>query len=55
MDIMAAESPVVLVKWYDLAKWFLEQVGSFPKNQQTTDRKTWVVSIYPNGIINSGV
>ncbi|MEI8376242.1 MAG: diversity-generating retroelement protein Avd, partial [Planctomycetota bacterium] len=32
--IMAAESPVVLVKWYDLVKWFLERVDSFPKNQR---------------------
>jgi len=31
---MAAESPVVLVKWYDLVKWFLERVDSFPKNQR---------------------
>ena len=34
LDIMAAESPVVLVKWYDLVKWFLERVDSFPKNQR---------------------
>lgn len=26
--------PVVLVKWYDLAKWLLERVDSFPKNQR---------------------
>jgi len=31
---MAAESPVVLVKWYDVVKWFLERVDSFPKNQR---------------------
>jgi len=29
---MAAESPVVLVKWYDVVKWFLERVDRFPKN-----------------------
>jgi hypothetical protein len=28
------ESPVVLVKWYDYAKWVLERVESFPKNQK---------------------
>ena len=26
--------PVVLVKWYDVAKWLLERVDSFPKNQR---------------------
>ena len=31
---MAAESPVVLVKWYDVVKWFLERIDSFPKNQR---------------------
>jgi hypothetical protein len=31
---MAAESPVVLVKWYDVVKWILERVDSFPKNQR---------------------
>ena len=31
---MAVESPVVLVKWYDVVKWFLERVDSFPKNQR---------------------
>ena len=28
------DSPVVLVKWYDYAKWVLERVESFPKNQK---------------------
>lgn len=28
------EAPVVLVKWYDYAKWVLERVESFPKNQR---------------------
>jgi hypothetical protein len=28
------ESPIVLVKWYDYAKWVLERVESFPKNQK---------------------
>jgi hypothetical protein len=28
------EVPVVLVKWYDYAKWVLERVESFPKNQR---------------------
>ena len=26
--------PVVLVKWYDDAKWVLERVESFPKSQR---------------------
>lgn len=25
---------MVLVKWYDTAKWALERVESFPKNQK---------------------
>ena len=25
---------VVLVKWYDLTKWLLERIDSFPKNQR---------------------
>ena len=29
-----AESPVVLIKWYDVVKWLLERVDSFPKNQR---------------------
>ena len=29
-----SELPVVLVKWYDYAKWVLERVESFPKNQR---------------------
>ena len=28
------EPPVVLVKWYDMTKWLLERVDSFPKNQR---------------------
>ncbi len=28
------QSPVVLVTWYDTAKWLLERVDSFPKNQR---------------------
>jgi hypothetical protein len=28
------EAPIVLVKWYDYAKWALERVESFPKNQR---------------------
>ncbi len=30
----AAKAPVVLVKWYDVVKWLLERVDSFPKNQR---------------------
>ncbi len=26
--------PVLLVKWYDVTKWLLERVDSFPKNQR---------------------
>jgi len=28
------EAPVVLVKWYDYAKWLLERIGNFPKSQR---------------------
>ena len=28
------ELPVVLVKWYDYAKWVLERVESFPKSHR---------------------
>ena len=28
------EVPVVLVKWYDYAKWLLERVENFPKSQR---------------------
>jgi hypothetical protein len=28
------EFPVVLVEWYDHAKWVLERMESFPKNQR---------------------
>lgn len=30
----STQPPVVLVKWYDTAKWLLERVDSFPKNQR---------------------
>jgi hypothetical protein len=30
----ASDPPVLLVKWYDLAKWLLERVESFPKSQR---------------------
>jgi len=26
--------PILLVKWYDVTKWMLERVDSFPKNQR---------------------
>jgi hypothetical protein len=29
-----ADTPVVLIKWYDWTKWLLERVDSFPKNQR---------------------
>ena len=28
------EPPVLLVKWYDVTKWLLERVDSFPKSQR---------------------
>ncbi len=28
------EAPIVLVKWYDYAKWLLERVENFPKSQR---------------------
>ena len=28
------EPPVLLVKWYDLTRWILEKVDSFPKSQR---------------------
>ena len=28
------EPPILLVKWYDVTKWMLERVESFPKNQR---------------------
>ena len=28
------EPPILLAKWYDYAKWILERVESFPKNQR---------------------
>ena len=30
----ASEPPVVLVKWYELAKWLLARIESFPKSQR---------------------
>ena len=30
------EPPILLVKWYDVTKWLLERVDSFPKNQRFT-------------------
>jgi len=30
----STEPPVLLVKWYDVTKWLLERVDSFPKNQR---------------------
>ena len=29
-----SEAPVLLVKWYDVAKWLLDRMDSFPKNQR---------------------
>jgi len=28
------EPPVLLVKWYDVTRWLLERVDSFPQNQR---------------------
>jgi hypothetical protein len=28
------EPPILLVKWYDVTKWLLERVDSFPKNHR---------------------
>ncbi len=28
------EPPVLLVRWYEVVKWLLERVQSFPKNQR---------------------
>ena len=28
------EPPIVISKWYDYAKWILERVDAFPKNQR---------------------
>lgn len=28
------EPPILLAKWYDYAKWIIERVDSFPKNQR---------------------
>ncbi len=30
----SSDPPIVLVKWYDAAKWILERVDNFPKNQR---------------------
>jgi len=32
--VIGGKLPVVLVVWYDYAKWLLERVDSFPKNQR---------------------
>ena len=29
-----SEPPIVLVKWYELTKWLLARIESFPKNQR---------------------
>jgi len=29
-----SEPPIPLVKWYDVTKWLLDRVDSFPKNQR---------------------
>ncbi len=31
---LGPDAPVVLVKWYDFAKWVLERVENFPKSQR---------------------
>lgn len=31
---LPSEPPVLLVRWYDLAKWLLERIESFPKSQR---------------------
>ena len=28
------EPPILLVKWYDVTKWLLERIDSFPKSQR---------------------
>ena len=33
-DTIRRHAPVVLVKWYDYAKWLLERVENFPKSQR---------------------
>jgi len=30
----AGDPPILLVRWYDLSKWLLERVESFPKSQR---------------------
>jgi hypothetical protein len=30
-----SEPPVLMVKWYDVRKWLLDRVESFPKNQRS--------------------
>ena len=32
--VIAKELPIVLAKWYDYAKWVLDRVEGFPKNQR---------------------
>ena len=34
MKSSGPDAPVVLVKWYDFAKWLLERVENFPKSQR---------------------
>jgi hypothetical protein len=34
MARQGSEPPILLVKWYDVTKWLLERVESFPKNQR---------------------
>jgi hypothetical protein len=34
MQPSGPETPIVLVKWYDYAKWLLERVENFPKSQR---------------------
>ena len=34
VDNRRNEPPIILVKWYDVGKWLLERVESFPKNQR---------------------
>jgi len=29
-----SQLPIVLVKWYDLTKWLLARIESFPKSQR---------------------
>jgi len=31
---LAGDPPILLVKWYDLSKWLLARIESFPKSQR---------------------